>query len=236
MTLTAVAAPTPAATDNRATSEGYDDVDDPGRLRTAINELFDVISEIDKIVEATAQLPGTAPAWIAGAKQAKTVLLHRVKQAKRRLGQLEFTSEPQPVVLDPATMPAIQTRQGQPLNPVITRPAVAAEGISSAEVWMPPGHTARPHVHHNTDLIVLLRDGHAITLWWDRHGIMHELAQHPGQHLHIPRGVPHAAFNPGNRPVIATEFRSNPVFDADTHRLPHLDAELAHLRETRRSA
>jgi len=52
---------------------------------------------------------------------------------------------------------------------------------------------------------------------------VHEVHQRAGQHLHIPRGVPHAALNLGARPVLATEFRSNPEFHADNHRLPHLE-------------
>lgn len=234
MALTEV--PAPIVTNNRSTIDLYDDVYDPTQLRNAINELFDVIGEIDQIVDVTAQLPDTPLEWVAGAEEAKSVLLHRVKLAKRRLSQLGGTHPPRPVVLDPTSMPAIQSRQGQALNPVITRPAVATHGISSAEVWMPPGHASLPHVHHHTDLIVLLRNGQAITMWWDHHGDRHELIQHPGQHLHIPHGVPHAAVNPGNRPVIATEFRSNPIFDADTQRLPHLDPEVSRWTPARQSA
>jgi uncharacterized RmlC-like cupin family protein len=235
-TLTEAQVPAPAATSNRSTTDLYDDVYDPTQLRTAINELFDVIGEIDQIVDVTAQLPDTPLEWVAGAEEVKAVLLHRVKLARRRLNQLGGTHPPRPVVLDPSALPAIHTRQGQPLNPVITRPAVATDGISSAEVWMPPGHCAHAHVHHQTDLIVLLRDGKAITVWWDHNGERHELIQHPGQHLHIPHGVPHAAINPGSRPVIATEFRSGPIFDADTHRLPHLDPEVIQLPLARQSA
>jgi len=228
MTITEAALTvTPAVTSKRPTIDLYDEVYDPGQLRTAINELFDVIGEIDQIVDVTAQLPDTPLEWVAGAEEAKSVLLHRVKLAKRRLKQLGGTHPPRPIVLDPAALPSINTRQGQLLNPVVTRPVVATDGISSAEVWMPPGHTSFPHVHHHTDLIVLLRDGRAITMWWDSQGERHELIQHPGQHLHIPHGVPHAAINPGNRPVIATEFRSNPIFDADTQRLPQLDPEIS---------
>jgi uncharacterized RmlC-like cupin family protein len=231
--LTEVPAPAP---NSRSTIDLYDDVYDPTQLRTAINELFDVIGEIDQIVDVTAQLPDTPLDWVAGAEEAKAVLLHRVKLAKRRLNELGGTHPPRPVVLDPAAQPAINSRQGQHLSPVITRPAVATDGISSAEVWMPPGHASHAHVHHHTDLIVLVRDGIAITVWWDHNAERHELIQHPGQHLHIPRGVPHAAINPGNRPVIATEFRSNQKFDSDTQRLPHLDPEVSQRPLARQSA
>jgi len=122
---------------------------------------------------------------------------------------------------------AIMSRQGQPLVPVITRPHIPTRGISSAEVSMPPGHRAKAHVHFDTDIIVTVLYGQAVTLWWDRDGQRHGQPQSAGQQLHIPRGVPHAAVNLGPVPVIALEYRSNSVFDADNVLLPDFDAQVA---------
>ena len=191
-------------------------VDDPAYLHAACDVLADLIGDFDRLAagQASDRVLHTARALIRD----------RLGNAQNRLDQLSTLQPPrEPVVLDPAELPAIHSLQGQPLSPVVSRPAVAAEGISSAEVWMPPGHAAHAHVHHDTDIVVLLRDGAAVTLWWDEQGGVHELHQRAGQHLHIPRGVPHAALNLGSRPVVATEFRSNPVFDADNHRLPDLE-------------
>jgi uncharacterized RmlC-like cupin family protein len=134
---------------------------------------------------------------------------------------------PRPVVLDPATLASLMSHQGQPLVPVITTDAAPTLGLSSAQVWMPPWHTSRAHLHYHTGVGVLVLQGAAVTLWWDEHGVRHELPQLAGQHLFIPAGVPHAAINPHDVPVVAAEFRDNPVFNADNELLPELDDQVA---------
>jgi len=202
----------------------YRDVEDPTYLRFVINELFRIVADIDQVIEVAAALPDLDIERAVGAQQAKSTIMDRIRQAKHRLDEIRSTErERRPMVLDPSALPSIISHQGQPLTPIITAPHAATRGISSADVWMPPGHAAYAHVHLETDVIVMVRDGKAITLWWDEQGEMHELPQGPGQHLFIPRGVPHAAINIGSRPVTASEFRSNPVFDADNHRLPDLE-------------
>jgi uncharacterized RmlC-like cupin family protein len=199
-------------------------VDDPAYLRFVINELFKIVSDIDQVVEMTSVLPGVDIERAAGAQEAKSMIIARIRHAKHRLDQIQQSApERHPVVLDPSALPAVMSHQGQPLTPVITAPYAPTGSISSADVWMAPGHAAYAHVHFETDIIVMVRDGHAITLWWDEQGEIHELPQGPGQHLFIPHGVPHAAINVGSRPVTASEFRSNPVFNADNHRLPELE-------------
>jgi uncharacterized RmlC-like cupin family protein len=205
----------------------FRNVDDPAYLRFIINELFNIVADIDQVIDFTSELPEIDIERAAGAQEAKSMIMMRIRQAKHRLDELNAAApDRRPLVVDPSSLPSILSHQGQPLTPVITRPSASTVGISSADVWMPPGHAAYAHVHLETDIIVFVRDGDAITLWWDAHGDMHELMQGPGQHLFIPRGVPHAAINIGSRPVVASEFRSNPVFDADNHRLPDLEPQI----------
>lgn len=205
----------------------FRDVDDLAYLRFVINELFKIVADIDQVIEATNGLPDFDIERAAGAQEAKSMIMRRIRHAKHRLDELQRDApERRPLVLDPGALPSMLSHQGQPLTPIVSAPYAATAGISSADVWMPPGHAAYAHVHLETDIIVMVRDGHAITLWWDEQGAMHELPQRAGQHLFIPRGVPHAAINIGNRPVTASEFRSNPVFDADNHRLPELEHEI----------
>ena len=199
------------------------DQTDPARLRIAASELLLMVADLDQLAESIAQGPGGTLELAAGVQAAKAILLDRVIRARRYFA---LRTPPAPTVHDPTTLPALHSRQGQPLSPVISHPVVTTEGLSSAEVWMPPGHAALAHVHHDTDVIVLVRDGLAVTIWWDHHGRAYELPQRPGQHLHIPRGVPHAAINPGSRPVIATEFRSSSRFDDDNYLLPTLDPQV----------
>jgi uncharacterized RmlC-like cupin family protein len=148
-----------------------------------------------------------------------------------------MTTPLRPVVLDPAELTGgMMSRQGQPLLPVITSHVAPTHGLSSAQVWMPPFHTSKAHVHCFTGVGVLVLQGRAVTLWWDEDSELHELPQTAGQHLFIPYGVPHAAINPHGVPVIAAEFRTNPVFDADNELLPHLDLEVSARLAVLRSA
>jgi uncharacterized RmlC-like cupin family protein len=167
----------------------------------------------------------------------RDLLLQRRQLVQDRIDQLMLRSrDRRPVVLDPTRLAGLMSRQGQPLTPVITAGAAPTHGLSSAQVWMPPGHTSFAHVHQHTGVSVLVLQGSAITLWWDEDGDMHELPQVAGQHLYIPHGVPHAAINPHTVPVVAAEFRSNPVFNADNELLPDLDPVVAARMTTVRTA
>jgi len=200
----------------------YHRCNDPTSLRTAINELFNHIVDIDRLIDAASNPPEAHPQRIVGLHEAKSIAMQNIRHAKHRLDQLrKLAPAGRPALIEPDGLPAYSD-QGESLSPVVTRPTVAAVGISSAEVWMPPGHAANAHVHFDSDVIVLVRDGAAVTLWWDEHGESHEVHQTAGQHLHIPRGVPHAVLNLSERPVIASEFHSNAVFSADDHRLDQL--------------
>jgi uncharacterized RmlC-like cupin family protein len=213
----------------------YESCLDTGHLRLLGNELFHLVADVDRLIAGSP--PETHGERIGGIDAVKHMLSSHFRFVSHRISQADKTvhRRGEPVVLDPSTLPAILSTQGQLLSPVVSRPAVETRGISSAELWMPPGHAAHPHVHHETDIIVLVRTGEALTLWWDDHGI-HELTQRTGQHMHMPRGIPHAALNLSARPVIATEFRSSSVFDDDNHRLPDLEPAVSTRQRAVRSA
>ena len=193
-------------------------------LRAGADQLRSIACDIGRLIDVSTMKPALQPERVAGQQDAHAVVMQLVDTVERRLDQLTAAARMRtPVVVDPMTAPLTRSAQGQLLFPIVSRPMVHTEGISSAEVWMPPGHAAHAHVHYDTDIIVLVRDGEAVTLWWDGQGVVHELQQRCGQHLHIPRGVPHAALNRGNRPVLASEFRSASCFQEDNHRLPDLE-------------
>jgi len=192
----------------------HTDSTDPMHLRVEFDVLTGLVRDLD---------PG----------QVDTTEVRAMLERRRRFvqGQLDLAKpsprERRPMVFDPARLDGLMSRQGQPLTPVITSDVAATEGLSSAQVWMPPHHTSFAHVHHHTGVGVLVLQGRAITLWWDTDGELHELPQMAGQHLFIPHGVPHAAINPHTVPVVAAEFRSNPVFNSDNQLLPDLDKAVA---------
>jgi uncharacterized RmlC-like cupin family protein len=205
----------------------YHRCNDPTSLRTAINELFNLIVEIDRIIDVASNPPEAHPQRIAGLHEAKSMAMQNIRYAKHRLDQLrKIAPAGRPTLVEPDGLP-VYASQGESLSPVISRPMVAAVGISSAEVWIPPQHAAHAHVHYDSDVVMLVRDGEAMTLWWDEHGELYEVRQTAGQHLHIPHGVPHAVLNLTKRPVVASEFHGNSVFDADDHRLDQLAPVIA---------
>jgi len=190
------------------------DTTDPMHLRVVYDVLTGLVDELD---------PARGPVT-----DLRKLLENRRQAVQSRLDDVMVAAKGRrPVVLDPAQLAGLMSRQGQPLTPVITSDVASTDGLSSAQVWMPPHHTSFAHVHHHTGVGVLVLQGKAITLWWDDDGGMHELPQVAGQHLFIPHGIPHAAINPHEVPVVAAEFRSNPVFNADNELLPRLDAEVA---------
>jgi uncharacterized RmlC-like cupin family protein len=205
---------------SRALTRRYQDgTADATHLRLVYDVLTGLVDDID---------PQTATAV-----ELRALLIHRKKLVQSQLDDAtRAIGQRRPIVLDPAQLSGLMSRQGQPLTPVITAGVAATDGLSSAQVWMPPHHTSFAHVHHHTGVGVLVMQGKAITLWWDDDGRMHELPQDAGQHLFIPHGVPHAAINPHDVPVVAAEFRSNPVFNADNELLPDLDAVVAARMQT----
>jgi uncharacterized RmlC-like cupin family protein len=196
---------------------------DPSHLRVVFETLTELVDDLDPAEVGTADL--------------RTILLRRRQLVQTRIDELvPQTKRRRPVVLDPARLTGLMSRQGQPLTPVITAEGAPTHGLSSAQVWMPPHHTSFAHVHHHTGVGVLVLQGRAITLWWDEDGELHELPQVAGQHLFIPPGVPHAAINPHTTPVVAAEFRNNAVFNADNELLPTLDERVAARMTTVRAA
>lgn len=93
--------------------------------------------------------------------------------------------------------------------------------LSMGHVVMPAGGTAKFHVHHNSDVIILVVEGHAATVFG---GGIPPAIQRPGDYLLIPRGVPHTAVNLSmEHRVVAVECRADPTF-TDMDLMPELEA------------
>lgn len=124
-------------------------------------------------------------------------------------------------LVDPTEIRTVLEPHGLRIEPVITSPRVKTRGISGGVVEVPPAGAARAHQHLDTDVIVVVTSGHALTLWGAN--LENEISQVPGQFLHIPAPVPHAVVNLSvDNPVHALEFRSDAEFSRDMHLLPHL--------------
>jgi len=227
-------------TDTAAAEVELTDVLD-GVLTDAANaELADVLfhpthaaQQVDPLrLHVTVDLLGALLADLntMGPELFRRAMLRRVETAQALLAAaMPPLAERRPLVLEPGHLASQMSKQGQLLTPVIGMGVAPTLGLSSAEVWMPPGHVSFAHVHHHTGVGVLVLQGEAVTVWWDVDGNAYELAQRAGQHLYIPHGVPHAAINPHRGPVVAAEFRGNSVFNADNVLLPGLDKQVAQL-------
>lgn len=130
-------------------------------------------------------------------------------------------------------------------------------GISAAELSMPKvGHTAMPHCHEKTDVIVRVLHGNALTVIWETtssrlsrhvtcvcftydfsavqsqcHSKVHFLRQAAGETLTIPAGLIHGAINIGPLPVAAFEARANGNFLDDTVEVRELMADAEKIRD-----
>ena len=126
-----------------------------------------------------------------------------------------------PVLVDPDDVPAVVEPHGLRISPVVSRPGVCTSGISGGVLEVPPAWAARAHQHRDTDVIVVVTGGHALTLWGEE--LENETHQGPGQFLHIPAPIPHAVVNLSpDTPIYAMEFRADSDFSRDMHLLPHL--------------
>jgi uncharacterized RmlC-like cupin family protein len=78
-------------------------------------------------------------------------------------------------------------------------------------VTVPPGGSARPHLHRDHESTIYLLEGEAETVWWDTEGRPHSVPQQPGEFLYIPANVPHQVCNLSqDRPVRAVIARTDP--------------------------
>ncbi len=117
------------------------------------------------------------------------------------------------VVGSPYRSEGIVGAQGQHLIPTITQDMCGSTGLSACMVSMPAGTKSQPHVHPNTEIIVVCIEGYAATLI----GAELEPVLHgPGEFIYIPEGVMHVAVNlsPTVR-AVAMEVRTDPHLNVD---------------------
>lgn len=208
-------------------------VEDLQYVRAATNELFVLVGVIDGVCDMAAASPEVDLERAAGMQEVKALVLERVRQLRRRYTELskgtpaELVGETVacgPVLVSPKGKRRHTLPHGVSVMPMVTAPMAPTRGISSTGAWLAPWSVATPHVHPDTDVIVVLEDAQdgVVTLWWDGAGVMHVLVQRPGEHLLIPRGVAHCGANPSDREVRGSEFWSDPCLGDDICLRPEL--------------
>ena len=207
---------------------GYQHINNPEYLRTAVHELNALIAELDDWY--TAESLDADLAFVAGVHGVKVAVLRRLQGARRRLDWLRAADSVtsaarlgrRPQLVNASTKRRLTAPHGLEVASLVTAGDVPCGGISSGMVWLPAGLAAQPHLHADTDVIVLVSTGEAMTLWWDGHARMYAIHHGPGEHLFIPRGVPHCGYNPFAQAVVAHEFWSDARFGADVQLRPDL--------------
>jgi uncharacterized RmlC-like cupin family protein len=129
---------------------------------------------------------------------------------------------------------AAQSPQDQLLTACVTSELSGAQRISAGICVMPPSHQSRAHMHEENEIVVLVLEGKAATLWgWDLTPMVHG----PGEFVFVPPGVPHVAVNlSDNARVVAVEHRTDPDFNADVRLLPDLDQRASDIANELRRA
>jgi uncharacterized RmlC-like cupin family protein len=119
--------------------------------------------------------------------------------------------------------------QRQALSPAVHTGVAPIEILSSGVVRMPGFHQALPHIHVRSEVAIFMVLGFAASLVGEN--LEHTFVHAPHSIMMIGAGVPHLGLNLSSDVALAFEARTDPAFNDDVERLPHLDA-LAATRAT----
>jgi uncharacterized RmlC-like cupin family protein len=99
--------------------------------------------------------------------------------------------EPEIVVIRPTDTAA--TKQGIPMFQGISGQNAGAKRISMNKIVIPPGGSAKAHVHKGFESVVYLMKGRVKTLYGP--GLKKSVINEPGDFLYIPADLPHKPIN-----------------------------------------
>jgi len=119
------------------------------------------------------------------------------------------------------TPEAAQSKQALPIFPGISGKTAGAKSLSLLKVVIPPGGSAKAHVHKGYESAVYLLQGRVETRYGE--GLKNSVINEAGDFVFIPPDVPHQPFNLSDtEPAIAIVARSDPdeqehviLYDAD---------------------
>jgi uncharacterized RmlC-like cupin family protein len=99
-------------------------------------------------------------------------------------------------------------RQGLDYFEGISAESAGSTGICMHLLEMPPGTTARRHLHENHETAILMLSGRARMRYGEDFG--EELEVQAGDFLYIPPGMPHQPFNASDEIARAVIARTDP--------------------------
>ena len=104
---------------------------------------------------------------------------------------------------------AIQSKQALPVFPGISANTAGTKGLSLLKVVIPPGSSAKAHVHKGFEFAVYLLQGRVETRYGE--GLKKSVVNVAGDFIFIPPDVPHQPFNLSDtEPAIAIVARNDP--------------------------
>jgi uncharacterized RmlC-like cupin family protein len=91
----------------------------------------------------------------------------------------------------------------------ISAQTAGARGLCMHRLEIPPGRSARPHLHEDRETAIYVLQGRSEMRYGER--LREHLEVRVGQFLFIPAGMPHLPFNPSDRePCVAVVARTDP--------------------------
>jgi uncharacterized RmlC-like cupin family protein len=102
-----------------------------------------------------------------------------------------------------------QAKQALPIFPGISGKTAGAKGLSLLKVVIPPGGSAKPHVHKGFESAIYLIQGRVETRYGE--GLKKSVINEAGDFIFIPPDVPHQPVNLSDtEPAIAIVARNDP--------------------------
>lgn len=116
-------------------------------------------------------------------------------------------------------------QQGFTYQAGVSRETVGETSICMNVLPMPPGARAKSHYHKGIDTIAYLLEGHCSVYYG--HRLEHRLQAKAGDHVFMPRDVPHAPLNDSGAPCTWIVVHSSGSDQDDIVLTPELDVVLA---------
>ncbi|BAQ18226.1 cupin domain-containing protein [Methyloceanibacter caenitepidi] len=110
------------------------------------------------------------------------------------------------------------SKQSLPIFPGISDKTAGATGLSLTKVVIPPGATAKAHIHKGYESAIYLIQGRVETRYGD--GLKKSVVNETGDFIFIPAGIPHQPRNLSEtEPAIAIVARN--AADEQEHVVPY---------------
>jgi len=102
-----------------------------------------------------------------------------------------------------------ESKQALPIFPGISGKTAGAKGLSLLKVVIPPGGSAKPHVHKGFESAIYLIQGRVETRYGE--GLKKSVVNEAGDFIFVPPDVPHQPVNLSQtEPAIAIVARNDP--------------------------